>query len=992
MQVSRKATLAGTLARMGFADASYAAAVIEQILVQADSEEWEYSDLVKAMLGTADPDLCLSSVERLLTVRPTLLSDAAADPAFASRLFKVLGASVALAQHLYRCPAAIDVLRDVPVRTPAAQLRSELLAAVGADLLSPTPVAAGTGDDLRRAYNRALLRIAARDLTDPEPVDVLPSIAAELADLADATVEAALALARTEVDGWDRVRLGVVALGKTGANELNYVSDVDVLYVVEPASGDETDRAACDAALDIGTKLVASLSRTCSAYTAEGTIWPIDAALRPEGKAGPLVRTLASHRSYYENWAKPWEFQAMLKARPMAGDLQLGRDFVDLVSDGVWSVGEHDHFVADVQAMRKRVISLIPPRDRDREIKLGPGGLRDVEFTVQLLQLVHGRADPRLRDRGTFAALEALIAHGYVGRADGAELEKAYRFQRLLEHRLQLAKLRRTHLMPEDAVEGRRLARSVGLKDASEVGSAWRASAHTVLRLHNRMFYSPLLEAVARIPSDRVRLSADAAETWLQALGYGDPKAALRHIEFLSSGVSRKAEIQKQLLPAMLGWFAEAPNPDYGLLAFRQVSEALGDTHWYLRALRDEGAMAERLAHILSSSRYAVDLLLRAPQNVALLSDSRALEPRSVEAIASEMTVAARRHDSADTAIEIVRGVRRQELLRLSMADLLDEGITLDSLGEGLSSVTTATIDAALEIAARGVLDAPPIGIVAVGRWGGNELSYSSDADAMFVIDDTDDPDAVRRATEVIGRLRTLLSNPGRDPSFIIDPDLRPEGKGGPMVRTLSSYAKYYERWSATWEAQAMLRARPGAGSRELGERFTALIDPLRYPKGGLTAAQVTEIRRLKARMEAERMPRGADPGKHTKLGPGGLSDVEWVVQLFQLQHGDAIPALRTTSTLAALKAAQDAGLVSTMDSQALRGAWRLASRLRNAIMLVRGRPGDMIPTDPRELAAIAELLGYGRGQASALQEDYSRRARLARSVCLHHFWGEDVD
>lgn len=980
--------MAGTLARMGFTDANHAAGVIEGLLTNFDGEDWQCSELIRSILASPDPDLCLSAAQRLLAERPDLLDVALDQPEFARRVFAVLGSSVALGQHLYAHPEDVDVLRATPARVSGAQLRTELLSAVGADPADRQPVATGTGDDLRRAYHRAVVRIAARDVSAPEPTQILHDIAAELADLADATVESALALARTEVPDWDKVRFGIVALGKTGAQELNYVSDVDVLYVAEPA--DVLEPVSSDVAINVATKLVGHLSRTCSAHTGEGTIWPIDAALRPEGKAGPLVRTLASHRAYYEKWAKPWEFQAMLKARPMAGDLGLAEDFCDIVYDGVWAVGEHEHFVADVQAMRKRVISLIPAKDKGREIKLGSGGLRDVEFTVQLLQLVHGRADSRLRGRGTFGALEALISFGYVGRSDGADLEREYRFQRLLEHRMQMAKLRRTHLMPEDPTEGRRLARSVGLRDADEVQAAWRQSSNTVLRLHSRMFYSPLLEAVARIPSEHVRLSADAAETWLSALGYNDAKAALRHIQALSSGIARKHEIQRQLLPVMLGWFAEGPNPDHGLLAFRQVSESLGSTHWYLRALRDEGAMAERLAHILSSSRYAVDLLLRAPQNVALLSGDDGLEPRSIDDIRSEMLISARRHESVDTAIEIVRGVRRQELLRLAMADLIDENVPLESLGVGLSAVAAASIDAALEVVAREVPGAPPIGVIALGRWGGDEMSYASDSDAMFVIDDSDDPDQIKRATAVVGRLQQRLSQPGRDPAFDIDADLRPEGKGGPMVRTLASYRKYYERWASTWEAQAMLRARPGAGATDIGSRLLEIIDPLRYPAGGLASKQVTEIRKLKARMEVERLPRGIDPSRHTKLGPGGLSDVEWVVQLLQLQHGHDIAPLRVTSTLASLRAAAEAELVDEADAAALTDAWVLASRIRNAIMLVRGRPSDVIPSDPRDLAGIAEVLGYGRGHASELVEDYLRRARLARSVAMRLFWGED--
>ncbi len=340
----------------------------------------------------------------------------------------------------------------------------------------------------------------------------------------------------------------------------------------------------------------------CSAHTAAGTIWQVDANLRPEGKAGPLVRTMASHRAYYGKWAKNWEFQAMLKARPMAGDLALAAEFVDLVWPMVWRVADNDQFVGETQAMRKRVIALLPAKEANHEIKLGAGGLRDVEFSVQLLQLVHGRADERLRLRGTFEALDALVDHGYVGRSDGFDLGTAYRLQRLLEHRIQLYRLRRTHLMPEDKLNQRWLARSIGLPETDELMHLWRATTRRVLTLHQRLFYSPLLEAVARIPSAEVTLTTEAAEIRLQALGYGDPKAALRHIQALSQGMTRQAEIQRQLLPAMLTWFTAGPNPDHGLLAFRKVSEELGSTPWYLRALRDGDAMAEHLARILASS------------------------------------------------------------------------------------------------------------------------------------------------------------------------------------------------------------------------------------------------------------------------------------------------------------------------------------------------------------------------------------------------------
>jgi glutamate-ammonia-ligase adenylyltransferase len=984
--VARTDSLSGRLARWGFADAGALSARVARCYELVGEEVADR--LLAELAAAADPDLAIQGFTRLVDSRPDLVAALGADERWASRLARVLGGSIALNQHLGAHPDEVDGLAGDITRRDAAALRAELLGAVGADPSDPEPVGdAGESNALRYAYRRALLRVAARDLTAPDPLADLPEVAGELADLADATVEAALALARAEVPDAGLCRLGIVALGKTGAGELNYVSDVDVLYLAEPAlAADGTPRCEPALAVTIATRLVGVLSRICSDNTTAGTIWPIDAALRPEGKAGPLVRTLASHRAYYAKWAKNWEFQAMLKARPMAGDLALAQDFVDMVWPLVWQVADDNQFVSEVQAMRRRVISLLPAKEAEREIKLGAGGLRDVEFSVQLLQLVHGRADERLRLRGTFDALDALVGYGYVGRSDGFDLGTAYRLQRVLEHRIQLHKLRRTHLMPADELNQRWLARSLGLPDTHELMHLWRSSTRRVLVLHQRLFYSPLLEAVARIPSAAVRLTSEDAETRLRALGYGDPRAALRHLEALTTGMSRRAEIQRQLLPAMLGWFTAGPNPDHGLLAFRQVSEALGDTHWYLRALRDGDATAEHFAKVLASSRYAVDLLLRNPQSAAWLNDPDGLLPRPGAEVLAEMTSASGRHDSPEAAIAAVRAVRRGELLRLAMADLLGD-LDLVSLGAALSELASATIDAGLAVAARGLERVPRIAVIALGRWGGQEMSYSSDADAMFVVEDTDDPDATRVAGTVVSRLRAMLAQPGADPALEVDVDLRPEGKGGPIVRSLASYRAYYAKWASTWEAQALLRARVGAGDRSLGEQLLAAVDPLRYPEGGLSKAQVGEIRKLKARMEVERMPRSTDPRRHTKLGPGGLSDVEWVVQLLQLQHAAGHPSLRRTTTLGALDAAVEAGLVSIPDAEALGGSWRLASEIRNAVMLLRGRASDTIPTDVRDLAATAEVIGYGKGESSRLLEDYQRVSRHARQVMDRLFW-----
>ena len=513
-------------------------------------------------------------------------------------------------------------------------------------------------------------------------------------------------------------------------------------------------------------------------------------------------------------------------------------------------------------------------------------------------------------------------------------------------------------------------------------------------RLHEKLFYRPLLASVARIQTGELRLSPAAAGERLAALGYADPQAALRHLEALTSGVTRTAAIQRALLPAMLSWFAEGADPDAGLFGFRRLSEALGSTPWYLRTLRDEGQAAERLAHLLSTSRYVSRLLEAEPAGVRMLAED--LAPLSAPAMTEEMRASASRQDDVEKAARAVRAVRRRELLRVGAGDVLGL-IDVADVGAALSRITDATLEATLEVAGRQVrsqkrLDEAPtrIAMVAMGRYGGFELSYGSDADVLFVHQPEEGADphsSSTYATSVANEVRRLLSLPGADQPLQVDADLRPEGKQGALVRTLDSYAAYYAKWSKVWEAQALLRADAVVGDPELRRRFTDLIDPLRYPVGGLSNDDIIEIRRIKARIDNERLPRGADPNLHLKLGRGGLADIEWTIQLLQMRHADELPALRTPRTLTAVAAAREGGLLTDHDADVLAEGWRTVSRVRNAVTLVRGKSSDQLPDDVRERVAVAGILGYPLDDTDAMVNDYLRITRLARGVVERVFW-----
>ncbi len=1077
-----------TLARYGLPETDRVRAELEALdLLQAapSSADGGYSVLpdggaervLAAISRTGRPELAVHGLHALAERagdRSALLGAVRAESGLRGRLLALVGGSAALSDHLVGHPEqwhllrsdaaltelaaperAIQVLMDSvglgsgtvppqgsgPADAPlagAAGSSPDTLLAQGSGSAGATPAGAAAVATLRTAYRGRLLQIAAHDLApavEPDlPAPGLSAVCAALTGLADAMLQTALAMAAGECrPSATPARLAIIAMGKCGGGELNYLSDVDVMFVADhpvpehavaghavaghavpdrsvpermsdPPASDrpEPDRPASGHRESAGRQrdeagmlATATVMASRLMHICEQVAWEVDANLRPEGAAGPLVRTIAGYAAYYRRWAQTWEFQALLKARPVAGDPEIGEQFLQIASPGVWTVAERESFVTDVHAMRRRVQDNIPVAVRSRELKLGAGGLRDVEFAVQLLQLVHGRVDGALRVPGTIAALTALIDGGYVGRDDGAEMVRAYTFLRRVEHLLQLQRLRRTHQLPTDQADLEWLARTLGYAgsgtaDAAEVFSAELSrTAATVRRLHEKLFYRPLLSAVAAVPTEELRLTPQAAASRLAALGFAVPDTALRHLASLTEGVSRRAAIQRTLLPVLLGTFADGPDPDAGLLSYRQVSEALAETPWYLRLLRDEGTVAQRLATLLAGSRLVGALLVRAPEVLRLLADDAELTAAEPSDVAAALLARAARAATAQDAVDSARSSRRHELLRLACADLL--GLAeLRVISAGLTGVAEASVQGAYDAARRQVEGerggcATRLAVIGMGRLGGAELGYSSDADVMYVAAPEPGADpgrAVPDATAVADLLARLLGRPSPDPALEIDAGLRPEGRSGPLVRTMDSYVSYWERHAAPWERQALLRARPIAGDLALGAEFIAAADAVRYPTAGLTPRDITEIRRIKARVDAERLPRGADVTTHTKLGRGGLADVEWTVQLLQLRHGAELAGLRTTRTLAAIDAAAAGDLLTRSDADQLAAGWTAATRARNAIMLVTGKPGDQLPGSGRVLAGIARALGYPADvDPGEFIDDYRRATRRARRV-----------
>ena len=1010
----------------GFTDLDRARSLLDQ----KEFEGVDLEALVAALSHAPDPEQALLLWLRLVEREPAA-RDVLQDDRQAMRLARLLGASEALGEFLIRSPEHLDLVsaperaaatapalaQHDPAETGAdwddesSALRRLLLESVGADPEADRPVAGETGADavvaLRRAYRRQLAAIALQDLGSADPTLIQPSVSAWLADLAGAAIDAALAVARAAAaerhgPAAETLELAVIGMGKCGARELNYISDVDVIFAHAAGEGqDETEAAV------VAAEMAGGIGRAVYGSAPEPSLWEVDANLRPEGKDGALSRTVDSHTEYYRRWAHGWEFQALLKARPIAGSAALGAAYMERMWPLVWKSSTQEGFVENVQKMRGRVMDNIAHAERDREIKLGAGGLRDVEFTAQLLQLVHGRADETVRVRSTLEAIARLHDASYISTRDAEAFAARYRWLRTLEHRIQLVHLRRTHLMPKKEEALRVVARSLRPPGeerhagGEELAESFRTVRREVRDLHERIFYRPLLSTTAALSDDEVKLTAEAVQERLAALGYRDPKGALRHIESLTQGVSRRASMQRQLLPVMLGWFADGPDPDGGLLAFRRLSESLGQSPWFLRMLRDSNAAAKRLCGVLSSSRFIGDLLEHSPESAAWLGDDRQLDPVDAEALWKQARAVLSRRDADEEPAHVLRHVRqarRREILRVALADA-SQHIDLEQTLQALSDVDHVAVLGALHVCLAAVEQEGELltdfAVVAMGRQGGREITYGSDLDAMFVHRPREgaDPEAAQhQAVAIAKQLTALLKQPAKpalpgEPALVVDADLRPEGRQGPLVRSMDSYREYYRRWAEVWERQALLRARPLAGDAALLEEIGDWADSVRYA-GELSSGDLREIRRIKARVESERLPRGVQPARHVKLGPGGLSDVEWLVQTLQLRHADEHSSLRTTSTLPALRALASADLLPAADAEALENAWLLCSRIRAAGYLWSGKASDVLPSHARDMVALARWCAGPDTGAGAFEEHVKRVMRRARQVFEKHFYG----
>jgi glutamate-ammonia-ligase adenylyltransferase len=881
----------------------------------------ELSELIER---SADPLAVRAALDR---VDGSVSERLASDPTLARAFVTTVAASRSAARLIHTDPAAMAVLADLATAV--------------------TDGSAVDVDGLVRWKRLEQLRIMARDLLG---IDDLETTTAALAELARAVLGAAVRIA-----GADGADVAVIGMGKLGGRELNYASDVDVLFV-------EGDARQARKVLDV--------ARRC---------FRVDANLRPEGRDGALTRSIDSYVTYWERWAQPWEFQALLKAVPVAGDPDVGRQWASAASSALWGRRFNADDLRSLRVLKERAEADVVRRGvAEREVKRAPGGIRDIEFAVQVLQLVHGRTDPDLRSPTTLRALAEMRAAGYVAPDDADGLADAYRFLRRVEHALQIEDDQQTHTLPTDRDHRRRIARVLGYRGTPESGVTdafdrdLARRRNVVRRVHERLYFRPLLDALAGAG----RMSPDAAASALASFGFADADRTRAAVRDLTRGLTRSSRMMQQLLPLVLDWLSTSPHPDLGLLGLRKLASGEQRTMELANAFRDSPEVARRLCQLLGTSGLLGDVLAANPDLIVRLADVDRLQTLDHGALVDSADRALDWRTDIDDRQQALRRWRGRHLLGVAARDVFGAA-DVAAVGADLGALAEACVGAALASLEPKV----PFAVVALGRFAGGELSYASDLDVLFVHEGSTPADH-EEGLRVAAGLRRFLAGPTpAQRIYVVDSDLRPEGRQGALSRTIDGYAAYYDRWALTWERQAMARARPVAGEPDLGTRFLELLDEAVWGHP-FSAEDEREVRRMKARIERERIPPGEDPEFHLKLGRGSLSDIEFTVQLLQMRTGTRAP-----STMGALERLSSAGVVSGEDTDILRAAYRFCERTRNRWWLVGSAPSavDALPQRPDDLSHLARSLDTN---AARLRDEYRRVTRRSRRVVERLFYG----
>jgi [glutamine synthetase] adenylyltransferase / [glutamine synthetase]-adenylyl-L-tyrosine phosphorylase len=999
---------------LGFGDAAQAYKNLELLAASLGPENGRalFAPILAELAGSANPDMALNHLERFATALADvtqLTSLCRTRHEVLRSLVTVFGASrflstflIASAADGLACLAEPDYLMR-PSGKAALREKLELM-------MEGEPEEQAFFRTLRIFRKRELLRIGLRDLLGKAD---LQETVTELSDLAEVCLQTAYERADAEltrrygrplIEGPDGSRapagFAVIAMGKLGGRELNFSSDVDLMYVYTADGETEGSRNAAGVTANRITnhqyfiKLAEKLTAAIGKKTEDGFVFRVDLRLRPEGQGGPLAQSLGGYEIYYESWGQTWERAALIKARPVAGDDAVGREFLERITPFVYRKYLDYSAIVEIRDMKQKINKDVEQKGRaHRDVKLGYGGIREIEFVIQALQLLYGGRDRSLRGRSTLKALHVLSQKSLITYEEHEALARAYVFLRTVEHRIQILDDLQTQTLPTDEEGLHALARRAGYRGrGNEAELLLRDHAgHTrkVRRIFDELFAFTGEETPDNGPAgDYGRLldpetTEQEAVSLLGKLGFRDPGKAYRNLLLLREGPAfvhqtpRGRRFFGEIFPALFQEIVASPDPDMALNHLESFLAAQGSWESFQSLMKLDASAFKVLIAVFANSEYLSRMLVGRPvllQN--LLESRRAFGPGVCGRYAKELAGALEQGGDIAEKLDALRRFKHQEEIRLGMADLLNQA-RQTTVSRDLSKLAEICLGAALDLAAEETgrrygkpgVRGPESGtgglaIIGMGKLGGRELTYGSDLDILFLYSGHGAPSTPTTLSpfeyfsKVAEKTITYLSALTREGFvFRVDPRLRPTGSKGPLVQSLDAFQNYFAAQAETWELQALLRARFVAGDRAVGRAFAADLRDLvfRDQDASVLARDILEMRK---RMEDEL---GKEDGVrfNIKQGSGGIVDIEFLVQYLQLLHGKAHRGLGVPGTYNALRALRRGRLLDDASYQILARAYLFLRHLESRLRIVANQATSMLSRDPAALSQLARRMGY---------------------------------
>ena len=964
---------------------------------------------VLAASHAADPDLFFLNLSRLGDSIPIdRLADSLRDAELRPLLGALLGGSEFLPERMARRPEIFEALfheREVLLPLNSEALHREALEEARR---------CDTEEEIKRVLRliklREMARIAAQDLAG---ISTLSQVTRELSTLACAALDGAILFARKTLsarfgapvallpDGTRQpCRFVVLGMGKLGGFELNFSSDIDLIYIYETGQWETEDQRPLTPQ-QYFIRISETVTRIIQETTDEGFVFRVDPRLRPEGTRGELAISQRAAETYYESFGQTWERAAMIKARPVAGDLSLGEEFLQTLVPFVFRKHMDFTSIAEIREMKDRINqAAIRNRKEERDLKLGAGGIREIEFFVQAHQLIYGGKEPSLRLRGTLETLSALAQLRIIAEREQEELAQAYIFLRMLEHRIQAFQERQTHVLPQWEGDRRRLAKAMGFPNSQSLLEELDQRNDAVCVIYSRLFGRRRAVSVAPpeiqalfIPGP---MPVDASER-LSLLGFQNLEVARKNLEILRDGpphirLSQRArQYLNRIAPDILHYAKESPDCDMALVHMERFLSAVGARTMFYALLFEKPKVLESIVRLFGSSRYLSGILLRHPEllDTFLRTDLTTLF-KSKSDMRAQLASDLNACDGFEAELDALRRFKNLETLRIGIHDM-GGALSIEEGTAQLSSLAEALLIHALALAQREVrrrfgvpIDAEsgmeaPFSVMGLGKLGAEELSYHSDLDIIFLYsgagESAPDPEGQQEFRKVSNheyfakvaqRLISILTTMTREGYvYRLDTSLRPSGNAGTLVTSLEAFQRYHDSAARLWERQALLRCRFVAGNREFGKKVEYLVKEIIFGQP-LTANAAEEIHRLRTRMEVE-LGRESKDRLNLKVGRGGVVDVEFTVQYLQLLHGSTVPGIMARGVLKALYELQQSKIIPLDRFKVLDNGYRFLRSLDVRLRLSHDSSIDRF--DPNLLEP--EIVGRYRKETGKIRKVY---------------------